>query len=427
MGALVCATGWPGPVAAAAWQAPVKVDVGADLEIREQALADLRARRFAAAATGFEALWQAGGQSRDRERAAEARAAAGQLAHALAHWEALSQEPGLAATRRADITRRMSAARRQTTTVPVRVMQAGTDMAIAGATVHVHWVADDGRPAIEVTADAARARPLALDPGLWSLVARAPGHHDVQRVLTVGRAGEGAVVGEVVLALVAIAEPVPTPVPVPTPAPVLAEVAPPSKPAPIDLRLGLGLGLGIAGAAGLGVGIGLLAQHRQGYRHFEAAPDNARFVAALRGSSAGAGLLGAGIGLAVVAATAALVPPTYRRIETVLWAEVAAGGGVALVGAAWYASQWQRVQRDLYDGAINGSGGVGTTTHDVGAQRQETAAAAVIGLGAGLLVGAGVALMTRLLVRRYGARGGSGRGLSAGSPGGPGLQLQGRF
>jgi len=201
-------------------------------------------------------------------------------------------------------------------------------------------------------------------------------------------------------------------------------------PAPVapTPRVGLGLGLGLTGAAALGVGVGLLIQHRRGYAHFESAPNNAGFVAALGASTTGAALVGVGTGLVTAAMTVGLVRP--RVLDRWLWTEVAVGGAVALIGTAWYAREWQRVQRDLYDGGkpLGETGPEGSTlpAHDIAAQRRETAAAAVLGAGAGLLLGAAVALLTGTLVRRHGRRRG------AGLSGGPvtpavGLALHGRF
>jgi len=177
-------------------------------------------------------------------------------------------------------------------------------------------------------------------------------------------------------------------------------------------RGGLGLGLGLGASLSLGLGVGLLLQHRRGYAHFEAAPNNAGFVAALTASDVGSGFVGAGVGLGVAALGEGL-----RIGERGRWAELVIGGGLAVVGIAWFAREWAQVQRDLYAG---GSGG----GHDAGALHRETAAAAVLGAGVGLAAGAGVALLTRLLrgsrAQRTAARWGM-----VGSRGG--LSLGGRF
>ena len=194
-------------------------------------------------------------------------------------------------------------------------------------------------------------------------------------------------------------------------------------------QLGLGLGLGLAGTATFGVGMGLLIQHRRGYQHFEVAPQNSGFVAALNASTSGAVMVGSGVGLATAAVTAGL-----GARNTWLWTEVAAGGGVALIGVAWYSREWQRVQRDLYDGGRDSAGGFTGSPDgpDLAAQRRETASAAVLGAGTGLMLGAAVALLTRTLIRLHGGRGhrhGRGRGLTggAGPRGAAGFQLHGRF
>jgi len=173
-----------------------------------------------------------------------------------------------------------------------------------------------------------------------------------------------------------------------------------------------GLGLGLAASMSLGLGVGLLLQHRRAYAHFEAAPNNAGFVAALTASEVGSGFVGAGLGLGVAALGEGL-----RIGERGRWAELVIGGGLAVVGIAWFAREWAQVQRDLYEG---GSGG----GYDVGALHRETAAAALLGAGVGLAAGAGVALLSRLLrgsrARRTAARWGM-----VGNRGG--LGLGGRF
>ena len=85
--------------------------------------------------------------------------------------------------------------------------------------------------------------------------------------------------------------------------------------------------------------------------------------------------------------------------DRVLWAELAVGGGLALIGAAWYAREWQDVQKDLYDGDKDPDMDGTPSGHDPKSQRRETAAASFIGAGAGLMVGAGVALLVRNVLR----------------------------
>ncbi len=149
-------------------------------------------------------------------------------------------------------------------------------------------------------------------------------------------------------------------------------------------RLELSLGLGVASGIGLGVGTGLLLQHRQLYANFQPAPNNAGFVTALHRSAAGAGLVGAGLGLGAATLSASL-----KASDRVLWSILGVGGGLSLIGVAWYASEWPKVQRDLY------TSGLAPEDANRGAVRRETAAAAVIGGGLGATVGAGIVLLVQ--------------------------------
>lgn len=333
--------------------------------------------------------------------------------------------------------------------VPV-VLQLGPPGAIAaGAT----WtLAREGSEWGEMFPGDDAREELSLEPGRWRGSVAAPGFVTQEFAWTIGEA-----------APVIVLRPV-------APPPV---VAPPRPPAPRepDPRLELGLGLGLAGAASLGLGVGLLVRHREGYAHFDAAPNNAAFVAALGASSAGAGLVGSGLGLGVAALTAGLSfgdpagksgagrgsgrgggrkDGALSTRDRVLWAELAVGGGLALIGAAWYAREWQDVQKDLYDGDKDPDMDGTPSGHDPKSQRRETAAASFIGAGAGLMVGAGVALLVRNVLRirgrgpdrsraakdarvtnphrASGANGSSGASWAlAGGPGQFGLGLRGRF
>lgn len=156
-----------------------------------------------------------------------------------------------------------------------------------------------------------------------------------------------------------------------------------------DARLGLGLGLGLAGGLSFGTGIGLALRHRHVYPVFVPAPNNADYVAAVSGTNTGAAMIGAGLGLGAGALTAGL-----GARDRALWGEFAAGGLLAIAGVAWYVTEWQRVQKMLYDGGKEGA------VIDLAPLRRETAAASFIGAGVGLALGTGVALLTRYLVAR---------------------------
>lgn len=238
---------------------------------------------------------------------------------------------------------------------------------------------------------------LSLVPGRWRARLEAVGY-EAQEITWV--AGEGD----------------------PPPVTLVALPPPPAPPSDLDAQprerdpgKPLAIGLGAAGGLSLAVGVGLLASHRKTYADFTVAPDNAAFVRALTASAVGSGMVGAGLGLAIAAATAGL-PVRKAGADGLtnggLWIELGVGGGVALIGAAWYAREWPRVQRDLY-GAAGGD--------PQADQRRETAAAAFIGAGVGLMAGAGVALLTRHLVAR------KSRVTLGNGPGLVGLGLRGRF
>lgn len=507
--------GLPGLVGEIGLQAPAAAGAGVagadevDAEVRfKRALAELRARRFAAAAIGFESLWREGRSTKVLAFAAQAREGAGHWLHAIEHMRALlGADATLDARGRARLTARMAAARRHTAPLVVRLKS--EEGSIGEAKVTLRRVApDEVRPLLELAIEPhgpsgliADGRVIDLDPGVWSLTVEAPGFRARQRVFAVmprPRRGEAGLHGpsdlagadEVEFSLELITVPTvlalapeaavdagaqwtlsyeeglggglrmiggarareqlslvpgrwrarveapgyvaqeftwevgagdPAPVAMTAEAPPPAPAMPPELPRARDPGLGLGLGLGLSGGVSFGVGTGLLIQHSAAYGNFRRAPDNAGFVAAVTGSAVGSAMVGAGLGLGIAALTSALPLRSGRRglKNRGLWIELGVGGGVALITAAWYAREWQRVQRDLY-----GEGDTGMTAPDVKAQHRETTAAAVLGAGVGLAAGAGVALLTRHLVRRANTS----RGLAlGGGPGLIGLGVRGRF
>lgn len=162
-----------------------------------------------------------------------------------------------------------------------------------------------------------------------------------------------------------------------------------------DVRLGLGLGLGLPGGLMFGTGLGVVLRHRAVYPRVMPAPGNATYVAAVNATNAGALMIGAGLGLGATALTASL-----GARDRALWGEFAGGGALAIAGAAWYVTEWQSVQKMLYDGGKLGA------AIDGAAMRREAASSSFLGAGIGLALGAGVALLTRHLVGRRRARSG---------------------
>lgn len=409
----------------------------------------LRKRRYAEAAAAYEALAASDPRPALLIGAGEARAGLGHAAHALDHWRAALAAEGLTQRERAELGRKVDKLRGRV--APVRVRASGEEAGEVrlelrlgerpplGRTVRGEleveldpgeWqarveapgfvpleqkfrvegpgevvlgvVRDRREVRVELGPAAAlavgivlelRADPevvevearrvqevtsttselkLALAPGRWTVRASAPGHLAQELAWDIGGAAPPA--------LVLAGEPAKAPSP--------PSQRPAAKAAP-DLRLGLGLGLGLSGGLAFGTGLGTVLRYRKVVPRFEPAPDNGGYVAALSASTVGAGLLGGGLGLGATALTAG-----FGARDRVLWGELAGGVTLAIAGAAWYVTEWQRVQRMLYDG------GKSDALIELGPVRRELGAAALLGAGVGLALGSGVALLTRKLVGR---------------------------
>lgn len=149
----------------------------------KRGIAELKARRFAAAATEFESLWREGRSTQVLNFAAQAREGAGHWLHAIEHMRLLlAVDPTLDARLRARLIARMAAARRHT--VPLVVRLKSEEGAIEGAKVTLRRVApDEVRPLLELAIKDGRA--IDVDPGVWSLTVEAPGFRPRQRVFAV--------------------------------------------------------------------------------------------------------------------------------------------------------------------------------------------------------------------------------------------------
>ena len=186
-----------------------------------------------------------------------------------------------------------------------------------------------------------------------------------------------------------------------------------SRPVPPDRRRKLALGLGVAAAPVFAAGVGLAVAGRLQYVNtlrgdtcagrFDAVCANA-VVGPIHGASAGFGLLGAAVGLLATSATAAF--PVKRQAW---WIELGVGGAVTLIGAGWTIGNTVTLDRALQGGPLT----------DIAANGDSRfGASAVVGLGAGLTVGA----LTGLLLQRK-----SSRVAPYAAPGAAGLVWVGRF
>lgn len=353
------------PTAPSAASGPV---APADIEARRAAALRLHEeRRPAEAAVLLERLAEETGRSDLLFDAGQARFAAGHRAHALRHWERYARAPGRGGDDLALVTARLADARALLTPIAIEVLVPDDLSEVTATLRRLYDPPDQQRPAIAVVMRAvggvARAE-VALDPGVWSLSLGSAAKREVH----VDRAPTSITIS-------------------------LRAAAPSPAPPPPDRPRGLIAGLGalaavtaVPGAVLTGIGArrfgaraGACAMDTSDPRCVEAA-----LLADARWTGAGAGLLGAGVGAAITAAA-----PTSRRASL---GELGAGGGLLALGAAWLAAEnvtYARVPGEdaLYLASLRPW------------LARRSAAAALLGAGVGLAVGASA----RLLVRRPGA------------------------
>lgn len=152
-----------------------------------------------------------------------------------------------------------------------------------------------------------------------------------------------------------------------------------------QVKIGTGLGLGVAGAAIAGAGAGMLAV---GEKRYDAATTTAGHSAAADFGSAGAGFVGAGVGLWTGAVTGAVRPASRRA----WFAELGVGLAAAAGGATWFA--------------------LGTTKYtspesglEESSRWHTLVGAGVAGLGAGLVTSSVVGLIASRKLRANNRRG----------------------
>lgn len=347
---------------------------GAEIEARRAAALRLHEeRRFAEAATLLERLADETGRSDLLFDAGQARFAAGHRAHALRLWEAYARAPDRTSDDLAVVARRLADARALLTPIALLV-HVPADMSEVTATLRRRYdPADQLRPPLVFAglrpAGGAATAEVALDPGVWELVV-AGGGREARLELHVDRSPRA-----IELSLQPSA---PSPAPPP---------GPPERRRSLPLMLSLG-GLGgvsaISGAVLAGIGAS-----RFGDRTRACAADLADLrcvevglLAEVRQTGAGGGLVGAGFGIGVAAITAAL--PVRRRA----WiAELAAGGGLLVLGAAWLAGENVAYAR--------ATGDADYLARIEPWMARRTVAAALLGAGVGLAVGATTGLVVR--------------------------------
>ncbi|MCY0989820.1 hypothetical protein OV203_21965 [Nannocystis sp. ILAH1] len=380
-------------------------------------------QRHVEAALEFEALWRDFKEPRFLFNAAVTRYTARHYAHAVAY---LNEYLALAEVKGADrdeAKAQLEVARREVSSVQVRVQANG----VAGApTVTARWVselASDLRPQLPVAvapSGAAQSGVIQLDPGTWVVRAEAPGAEPAEVQIKV--AAGAPVTAELALK------------------PLPKETSPetPTKPGPDNSPLvrrtagfvALGDGLGLAA---VGIVVTAVGQATRFGPALKTDPMNCadwptlvecssklRSGAELRG--VGTGLVGAGLGLV---ATAPIWFARNEKARRVAWAVETGLGGAALIGgivgvvlSARGFNEANATPNATWQSVSEGVKGPATTY---------AAATAITGFGVGVVTGAGLGLAFGL------SRGKSSQYAKAlrvgGAPGRSafGLTLSGRF
>lgn len=380
-------------------------------------------QRHVEAALEFEGLWRDFKEPRFLFNAAVTRYTARHYAHAVAY---LNEYLALAEVKGADrdeAKAQLEVARREVTSVQVRVQAEGVS---GEPTVTARWVsefASDIRPELPVPlapSGTAQGGVIQLDPGTWVLRAQAPGAEPAEVQIKV--AAGAAVTADLALK------------------PVPQETGPVGKPAPKPgyndkARRIAGLAVVGEGAALAAIGIVVTAvgQARDFGPALKAGPDKCgdwtaltacsvdlREGAQLRG--AGTGLLGAGLGLV---GSGAVWFARKERTRRLAWITQVSVGGAALIGGIVGVALSSRGFNEA-----NASPEANWQSLSEGVKGPATMYAvtsAITGLGVGLVAGAGLGLglgVSRGKSSQYAKAlrlgGGPGRGAF-------GLMLSGRF
>lgn len=384
-----------------------------------QAFTNYEKQRFDAAALEFEGLWQEFREPRFLFNAAVSRVGARHHAHAVAYLSEYLGTAGLAADDRAEAEAQRTTSLRETVGVRVTIEAPADLAAVEFAVQHVPKLASDIRPPLRFAAEQAsgtqRARVVDLDPGEWKVRVEVPGYEAAEEVVRV----EGGAQPVVALALV----------------PAMRAHAG-NAGVPDRVRKKFVQGASVAGGLVLVGGAAALAVGQVKFGQSFAAPETScapdqldcRAALASAGTlrGVGAGLLGAGVGGAVAGITGVIRAGKPRRTAWI--AEAALGGVAALGGAVWLGLSGKRFTEANSRGDV-GWGDAGNQALASRFAAQHTAATAVVGFGAGMLVGGlGGILLERSFAR--GPRSLARRGLKVGggaTPAWSGVVVSGRF
>lgn len=382
-------------------------------------------QRHVEAALEFEALWHDFKEPRFLFNAAITRYTARHYAHAVAYLNEYLALAAVTGADRVEAQAQLEVAHREVTNVQAKVRTEGVSGPVSVSARRVSELRSDLRPPLPVKLSPAaggHGGAIELDPGTWTLRAEAPG------------AAPAEVEVKVVVGTPTLAELTLRPLPQetgPAKGPVDTERKIDGRKAMI-VSIGVGAGLAVGGAVLTGVGQALKFGPAVAKPAAECATDPALIGCSkavrsgLELRSAGAGVLGAGVGVAISSVAWGLKSERSRRTA---WIVEAGVGGAALVGgivglviganqvnranAAFQASDaatWAEIQGAKGPAAVY------------------TASSAIVGLGAGLATSAAIGLgLSRGQSSKTSAMARALRVGGAAAPGLAGLSLSGRF
>lgn len=404
--------------------------VTSDRDERAAQASDYYAKgRYVEASLEFEGLWRDfPGEPRFLFNAAASRYIAGHYAHTIAYLTEYLARGDVQGDDRKEAQAQLDEARNKVT--PVKVTVTLPAVATGEVTVvaqHVARGASDLRPDLPFPARVSGASAEAviqLEPANWILRAQGPGYAPAERRVAITRTAEQ----QVALTLTAAAAQSGA---VPASEPTETEVPPDVA---RKLQIGLAVGGTVVGAVGVAVlAVGAVkrksAENCSTAATAEVSADEATgacresLMLGLRRRDAGAGVLGAGVGVLVGGLTWLARDSKQRRAA---WIAEATIGGLALVGGA----VWLQTSSSAFITANTAKTAEPWPDHyaKYGGAGGHAASAAIFGLGAGLITSA----VTGLIVQRKyrGPRRTALRSLrldASGGTGRAGLVLSGRF
>ena len=374
--------------------------------------------RYVEASLEFEGLWRDfPAEPRFLFNAAASRYIAGHYAHTVAYLDEYLARKDVQGDDRKEAQAQRDEARNKVAAVSVEVTLPPGAAEVTVVVKHVARGASDLRPELLFPArvQAGRAKVVVqLEPGSWVVGARSPGHEAAEQRAEVTRDP-----GQRVALALRVAAAAPTPE---GPGPVDNKEVPPATARALKIGVSASAGaLIVGGVAVLAAG----AAKRGGDGTCDRPEDNflackQDLAADLRMRDAGAGLLGAGVGVLAGGLTWIARDAKTRRKA---WTAQAILGGLAIAGGA----AWLSTSSIAFNRANNGFvadwgeyyGGRNAVGH--------AASASVFGLGVGLVAGSalGLALQRKFLGRSPSLR--SLRLDPAAGQGRAGLTISGRF